>query len=79
MEMETLPPYRGLIDSPKQWGEANERGKRPGWRRRDLVVLVLIVMFFGPFPRPALMRLWRASRTAEHANATRDKELLPQN
>ena len=40
-----MPPYRGLANSPKEWGEANEQGEFPSIALRDYLVVALLIVF----------------------------------
>jgi hypothetical protein len=43
MDIHSLPPYHGLSDSLRAWGEPNEKGKTPALRLRDYVVLSFLI------------------------------------
>lgn len=45
MDFQKMPPYRGLSDSPKEWGEANEQGELPSIALRDYLTLALLIVF----------------------------------
>jgi hypothetical protein len=75
MDIQSLPHYRGLPDSPKMWGEPDEQGKLPRMRLRDHVVLSLLILLFFPWPLRLVDHLQVCRRRAEGLNAIRAKQM----
>jgi CHAT domain len=75
MDIQSLPHYRGLPDSPKMWGEPDEQGKRPRMRLRDYVVLSLLILIFFPDPLRLVDHLRVCRRRAEGLNAFRANQM----
>jgi hypothetical protein len=78
MDIRSLPGYRGLPDSPKEWGEPDDEGRLPRMRLRDYLVLALIIMICVPIDLPLLVRLWAYHRNVVIENAIREKQLEEQ-
>ena len=74
MEIQSLPPYRGLPDSLKAWGEPDEQGNLPRMHLRDYVILSLLVMIWFPINLPQLARIRFSHRQAEAENRLREKQ-----
>jgi hypothetical protein len=75
MNIQSLPRYGGLCDSPKGWGEPDGHGKRPSLRLRDYVVLALILIMGFPIFLRLGGRLSAGHRYAERLNSVREKEI----
>jgi hypothetical protein len=43
MDIHSLPPYHGLSDSRRAWGEPDDSGKTPALRLRDYVILSIMI------------------------------------
>ena len=77
MDVQSLPQYRGLPDSPKGWGEQDEQGNTPRMRLRDYVVLSLILLLCFPINSCLVVHFWACHRKAEAVNSVREKDLGP--
>ncbi len=75
MDIQSLPPYRGLPESPKGWGEQDGHGKTPSIRLRDYVVLSLIIMICLPISLCLVVHLWVCHRYTQLENARRENQM----
>jgi len=71
MEIHTLPRYRGIPDSPRAWGEPDERGKVPSMHLRDYVVLAFLVALSAPLFVCVVFDAWVNHRRAMLLDAAR--------
>jgi hypothetical protein len=75
MEIQSLPPYRGLPDSLKGWGEPDEQGNTPRVRLRDYVILALIILIGFPINLSLLAQFWVCHRQVEVRNLVRERQM----
>ena len=75
MDLQSLPRYRGLPDSPKGWGEPDGHGKKPSLRLRDYAVLALLLLICFPINPCVAVHLWVGHRKAESLNSVGEKEM----
>ena len=75
MDLQSLPRYRGLPDSPRGWGEEDGHGKRPSMRLRDYVVLSFIIMTWLHIAPCLLIHFWVCHRNAEIMNSVRERQM----
>src|SRR5262249_3199366 len=75
MDIQSLPRYCGLPDSPKGWGEPDGHGKKPSLRLRDYVVLSLLIMICFPINLCVTVHLWVCHRKVEILNSIREKQM----
>ena len=73
MDLQSLPRYRGLPDSPRGWDEPDEHGKMPSMRLRDYVVLSLLIIMCFPTGLSFLLHQWASQRSLMAANSSRDE------
>lgn len=72
MDIQSLPQYRGLLDSRRAWGEQDEEGKTGRMRLRDYVVLSFMVMVCFPISLCLVVHFWVCHRNAEMVNSARE-------
>jgi hypothetical protein len=75
MEFQALPPYRGLPDSLRAWGEPSDHGLLPPMRLRDYVVLCVLILTFAPLFAPLRVFLWDEHWRTEALDAARRQQL----
>jgi hypothetical protein len=75
MDIQSLPQYRGLPDTLKEWGEPDEQGTMPRMYLRDYVVLSLLIMICFPINPCLLVHFWVCHRNAEVWNSVREKQM----
>jgi hypothetical protein len=75
MEIQFLPRYCGLPDSPKGWGEQDGHGKKPSMRLRDYMVLSLIIIIGCPLLLSLVVHLWACHQNAESMNSFREMQM----
>ncbi len=75
MDIQSLPRYRGLPNSPKGWGEQDEQGKMPMMRLRDWVVLSVIIMSCLPINLCRVVQYWVCHQNLVIANSLREESL----
>jgi hypothetical protein len=82
MDFQSLPPYRGLPNSPRGWGEPDERGRTPSMRLRDYVALSLMIVLCFPISPSLVLQQRQRYRSLRNANSSRhemvwDEKLQP--
>jgi hypothetical protein len=75
MDIQSLPKYRGLLDSPRAWGEQDEEGKTARMRLRDYVVLSFMIMICFPISLCLVFHFWDCHRNAEMVNSARENQM----
>lgn len=68
MDLQSLPQYRGLADSPVEpggWGEKDGHGKSSSTRFRDFVVLSVMIAFCSMIIFCAVVPIWNYHRQAK--------------
>jgi hypothetical protein len=75
MEMQSLPRYCGLPDSPKGWGEQDGHGKKPSMGLRDYVVLAFLILIGFPLFLSLVDHLWACHRYVESMNSVRERQM----
>jgi hypothetical protein len=75
MEIQSLPRYWGLPDSPKGWGEPDGHGRKPIMGMRDYVILSLIILIGFPLFLSLVVHLWACQRYAEGLNSARERQI----
>jgi hypothetical protein len=75
MDIQSLPLYRGLPNSPKGWGEPDGHGKRPCMCFRDYVVLSLTIMICFPIMLCRVVHLSVYHQRVESLNSARENQM----
>jgi hypothetical protein len=75
MDFQKMPPYRGLADSPKEWGEPNEQGELPSIALRDFLALALLIVFGLALKIGFAAHLWVRRQGPLRWNEIREKQM----
>lgn len=75
MDIESLPPYRGLPDSLRTWGEPDEQGCLPTMRLRDWGVACALLAIGAPILLQVVFNSWIERQRIGELDAARRRQL----